>query len=188
MASLLLVVVVLVVLLAAVLAAVAVLRGSRRRAGEAVSFTLGVVVVYAAALVVTSLTSRPRTLAYAQVKCFDDWCVTLQAVRPVPGHADQRQLTVVISSRAARVVQRPDHPAVYLVAGHTRRRVHLPGLDQRLIPGQAAAVHVTLAVPSSRLHPQLLITEGGFPSRAVIGDENSPWHARSTWSLSPVDP
>ena len=182
-ASLLLVVVVVVTLVGVVLAAIALLRGSRRRALAWGTTVLAGVAVYAAALGMTSVTSKARHLAHGQAKCFDDWCVTLQSVHHVPEQEALRQLTIVVASRAHRVAQRPDSPAAYLVAKDLRERLDLPGLDQRLLPGQAVALHVTVGVPPSTPDPQLLITEGGFPSRLVIGDENSPWHAWSTWSL-----
>jgi len=183
MASLLLLAVTLFTVIGVALTVAALVRGRRRQARARGTTVLAVVVLYGVALAAVGLTSRERHLAYGQVKCFDDWCVTLQSVHHVPEQEALRQLTIVVASRAHRVAQRPDSPAAYLVAKDLRERLDLPGLDQRLLPGQAVALHVTVGVPPSTPDPQLLITEGGFPSRLVIGDENSPWHAWSTWSL-----
>ena len=183
MTSLLLVVVTLFTVIGVALTSVALVRGRRRRGLARGATVLAVVVVYGVALAAVGLTSRARHLPYGQAKCFDDWCATLQSVVAVPGQDGRRELTVVVTSRARRAEQRPDSPAAYLVTASGRARIPLPGLDQRLAPGQMVDLRFALAVPASVRDPQFLITEGGFPSRLVIGDENSPWHASATWPL-----
>jgi len=165
-----------------VLTSAAVVRGRRREARARGTAVLVVVGLYGVALAAVGLASRERHLAYGQVKCFDDWCVTVQSIVRVP-EQEGRHVTVVVTSRARRVAQRPDSPAAYLVIDGGRARIAVPGLDQRLAPGQTVDLSIAVAVPASARDPQLLITEGGFPSRLVIGDENSPWHAPATWAL-----
>jgi hypothetical protein len=40
-----------------------------------------------------------------------------------------------------------------------------------------------MTTPEPARGAALLVTEGGLPSIAVIGDENSPWHAKALWML-----
>lgn len=183
MTGLLLMIVVALVLGGSALAVTALIRGQWTRAARHGATVLAVGAVYATCLVLVAVTSSDRDLALGQDRCFDDWCVTLRSVVPVAGPGDRRRLTVVVTSHARRVAQRPDSPVAYLVTDAGRRRVRVPGLDQRLRPGQEARLQVTVTLPGSADQPRLLITEGGFPTRLVIGDENSPWHARSTWPL-----
>ena len=183
MPALLLVVTALVTVSGSLLAAASLARGHRRRARRRAAAVLAVVAAYAVALIAVGVTSSPRRLAPGQDKCFDDWCVTLRSVATLPGRDDVRQLTVVVTSRARRVSQRPDGPAAYLMTDTGTMRIFLPGLDQRPQPGQQVPLHTTLTIPAAALAPQLLVTEGGFPSRLVIGDENSPGHAKATWPL-----
>jgi len=182
MASLLLLAVTLFTVIGVALTVAALVRGRRRQARARGTTVLAVVVLYGVALAAVGLTSRERHLAYGQAKCFDDWCVTVQSIVRVPGQ-EGRLVTVVVTSRARRVAQRPDSPAAYLVTDSGRARIALPGLDQRLAPGQSVDLRLAVAVPASARDPQFLITEGGFPCRLVVGDENSPWHAAATWAL-----
>jgi len=182
-ASLLLVGTVLVVLAGTALAVVCVARRDWRRAAGCGIGVLALGVVYAATLVTVAITSRATTLAYGQVKCFDDWCVTVRSVTTPAGDGDRRQVTLVVTSRARGIDQRPDSPAVHLVTGAGSTPLRVPGLDQRLAPGQAVTLVVLVTVGPAARRPRLLVTEGGAPSRLVIGDENSPFHATSTWPL-----
>jgi hypothetical protein len=183
MAALLLVVTVLVTVVGSLLAAASFVRGHRRRAAHHGVAVLTAVAVYTVALTVVGVGSSPRHLALGQVKCFDDWCVTLRSIAAVAGHDDARQVTLVVSSRARRISQRPDNPAAYLMTNASTTPILLPGLDQRLQPGQEVQLHTRITIPAAAHDPRLLVTEGGFPSHLVIGDENSPWHAKATWPL-----
>lgn len=170
-------------LAAGALAAAAWLRGQRRSAARRLVAGVTLGGLYAAGLLGVSVTSTERRLAIGEVKCFDDWCVTVRSAPHVAGHSDQRHLAIAVLSRARRVAQRPDNPAAFLVTDAGEEQIRVPGLDQRLAPGQEALLQVTLTVPTAARDPRLLVTEGGVPSQLVIGDENSPWHAHSTWPL-----
>jgi hypothetical protein len=169
-----------VVLLVATLVA-AVRRRARLalRCGAAVAV---VVAAYTVALIAVGAASRPRTLADGQWKCFDDWCVTVASVAP---SATGRDVTLQVRNAGRARAQRPDSPRARLdPAG---RPLEVDGLDQRLQPGQTATLRVSVPRPeptgSSSPDTRLVVTEGGWPSRVVIGDENSPWHADAGWTL-----
>ena len=166
-----------VVLLVATLVAALRRRRSALRWGMASAV---VVVTYTVALVAVGAASRPGTLAEGQWKCFDDWCVTVAAVTPV---ANGRDVTLQVRNVGRGRAQRPDAPHAYL--DPTGRPLQVDGLDQRLEPGQTATLHASVPSPemTGRSDARLVVTEGGWPSRVVIGDENSPWHAHTGWTL-----
>ena len=141
--------------------------------------TIAVVGLYALALVAVSLTTPGRTLAKGEWKCFDEWCVTLVSSSRTGG-----SLTLQLSvQNRGRREQAPDTPRAWLTGDGGRDEVSIPGLAARVPGGSTVALApVTLVAPASG-HPAFLVTEGGFPSILVIGDENSPFHAPSRWEL-----
>ncbi len=181
MTALLLIVAVLSTVGLLVATLVAALRHRGRSALRWGAATAVVVVAYAVALVAVGAASRPRTLADGQWKCFDDWCVTVASVTPT---ANGRDVTLQVRNAGRGRAQRPDAPQAYLdPAGQP---IEVDGLDQRLEPGQMATLHVSLPLPDATgggPGARLVVTEGGWPSRIVIGDENSPWHAHAGWTL-----
>jgi hypothetical protein len=174
---------ILVVLGTAVLLVAALVAAVRRRTRSAVRRGAAAVVLagaYAIALIAVGVTSRARALSDGQWKCFDDWCVTVASVAPV---ADGREVTLLVRNAGRGRAQRPDAPQAYLDPG--RRPLAITELDKRLGPGRTATLHVL--VPRSDMadgsDTRLVVSEGGWPSHAVIGDENSPWHAHAGWRL-----
>ncbi|GAA3290801.1 hypothetical protein Dvina_18955 [Dactylosporangium vinaceum] len=159
---------------------VAALRGRTRSAVRLGSACVALVGTYAAALVAAGAASRPRTLAHGEWKCFDDWCVTVASATPA---ADGRDVTLLVRNAGRGRAQRPDAAQAYLEPG--RRPLVVAGLDERLDPGQTATLHVLVlrADVAGNAGTRLVVIEGGWPSHAVIGDENSPWHAHAGWAL-----
>ena len=161
-----------------VMAAAALMRhhptSARRRFVAAATLVL----LYTAALVTAGVASRPGVLSAGDWKCFDDWCIT---VRSTTATATGRRVTLEARNAGRGRAQRPDSPHVVLEpAGRPPVPVPVTGLDQQLNPGQTAALtcEVTWTGPG-----RLIVTEGGWPSRLVVGDENSPWHAHAGWNL-----
>jgi hypothetical protein len=146
----------------------------------AASVAAGTVILYGAALVVVSVASPARTLAVGEWKCFDDWCASVTSVSRTGD-----SVTVVLSvQNQGRREQAPDTPRVWLIRNGHREEVIVPGLNAR-VPGGSVRRLPTMALtaPASE-SPQLVVTEGGFPSRLVIGDDNSPFHPQPAWALT----
>jgi hypothetical protein len=183
MTALMLVLSVLGVVVGLGLSAVAATSGRRARARAVLVLTAGFVGLYTLVLLAVGATSRPEYLADGQWKCFDDWCVTVVSADAAVSGAADRLVVLQVWNSARRVTQRPDHPQAFLLTDGRATPISAPGLDQRLDAGRKATVRVLLRVPRQAADPLLLVTEGGFPARLVIGDENSPGHAKSVWSL-----
>jgi len=184
MAAIVLLATVLVVVTAVALGLIAAVGGRWRRAAQRCAVAGAVVVTYGAVLGGVGLASRPVALALGAWKCFDDWCVTLVSASPAPADPERRDVVLRVRSRARRVSQRPDDPrAVVLTAAGGAAQVAVPGLDQRLGPGDGADLRFALRVAPGERDVRLQVTEGGFPSRLVIGDENGPWHAPAAWRI-----
>lgn len=144
------------------------------------AFTAGLLVtLYAVALVSVSVTSPARSLTTGEWKCFDDWCASVtSAVRT--GDVVQVDLAVQNQGRGE---QAPDTPRVWLVRQGRRDAVVVSGLESGL-PGRSSRhLRIQLVAPETE-NPLLLVTEGGFPSALVIGDENSPLHPQLAWRLN----
>ncbi len=154
-------------------------RGRWRRSLRA-AFTAGLLVtLYAVALVGVSATAPARSLATGEWKCFDDWCASVTSATRT-GEIVQVDLAVRNQGRRE---QAPDTPQVWLVHDGRRDKVVLPALESRL-PGRSSQhLRVRVVAPATE-HPLLLVTEGGFPSALVIGDENSPLHPQPAWQLN----
>jgi len=167
-----------VVLMAAVL--VLVVRRSWRSA-RVTSMVAGVIVIaYAAALMVFSVTTPVRSLTMGEWKCFDDWCASVTSVTRT---GDSVLVSLSVENQGRRE-QAPDSPRVWLVHHGVRDEVIVAGLSSRVPGGSVRQLpEIRLVSPASD-SPQLVVTEGGFPSRLVIGDDNSPFHPQPGWPLT----
>jgi hypothetical protein len=180
MGALLLIGTALVVLALITAGAVLCIRGSWARARATGIVAAAVLAVYSLALVGVGIASPARSLALNEWKCFDDWCATVTSVTRTGD-----DVVVSISTRnQGRREQAPDTPRVWLVHNSRRDEVSVPELASRVPGGTLRQLReVRLSVPSSE-GPVLVITEGGFPSRGVIGDDNSPFYRQPAWLLS----
>jgi hypothetical protein len=159
----------------------------------------GVIGLYFAALVITSLTSQSAALPLNQNKCFDEWCAAITNIVPARA-ADGNQdyvVTVRISNTGRGRAQRPDTPRVYLVdAGQTAydvspaaqsafqsRNGPQPALNQLIQAGTSFTTSMVFRLPA-QAKANVVITEGGWPTYLIIGDEGSLWHRQS---LTPVN-
>lgn len=57
-------------------------------------------------------------------------------------------------------------------------------LEGPLAPGESHVARLVLDVPKDVRNPRLLVTEGGWMTRLVIGDENSPLHRKTLFRLT----
>lgn len=170
-------------LLLFVLVVAAVGAAARRRWHRSLTAGLAVallVALYAVALVGVSVTTPDRGLTSGEWKCFDDWCVWLTSA---VWTGDTVQVALAVHNQGHRE-QAPDNPRAWLLHHGQRDEVLVPGLGARLASGFTRNLPpVRLNTPAAE-RPLLLVTEGGFPSVLVIGDDNSPFHPQPAWQLT----
>ncbi len=155
---------------------------------------------YAAVLVTVSLVSPQQVLGPHQVRCFDDWCLSVQqvarrhAVGRWPHIAMARGqfylVTVEVSSQAQRVSQRAVDAQVYLADATGQRYDPAPDaqqaldatgsggqpLDTELPPGGSFTRTVAFDMPLEGRPGGLVVIHGLFPGVLVIGDPQSFLH------------
>lgn len=173
---------VLAVVALAVSAGISVVRRQPHHAARRAAYAGMIVVIYAVMMLVVSLASRPATLADGDWKCFDEWCVTLVSTSPVSPPGTGQHLVIQVHNKGRRA-QQPDAPQAFIVRDGHQVPVTISNLAGRIGGGSVVTLPVTVHLTGPAVSAQLLITEGGFPSRLTIGDENSPWHARQSWQL-----
>ncbi|MFZ1683265.1 MAG: hypothetical protein WAU88_03950 [Candidatus Zixiibacteriota bacterium] len=165
---------------------------------------LGIVyALYAVALVTVSLFSQAKDLKYGEEQCFDDWCATVTQFKIDPISSDSataRQYVVVylrVTNKGKRMEMAPDSPRVQLIdslgnaygiseagqAAYVKRFGKQEPLDKRIGAGESFNTALVFDLPSIRNGLKVSVTEGGWPSRLVIGDENSFFHAHRTTPL-----
>jgi hypothetical protein len=152
--------------------------------------------IYALLLVGFALLSPQQVLAMHQLRCFDDWCASVErvahepAIGPVQAQGAFYLVTVQISSQAKRVSQRALDAGVYLLDEQGKRydpsiqgqqaleAVGLAGepLNSVVDPGGAFNSTIAFDLPSSSDRPVLVFTHGDFPGRIIIGDDHSFFH------------
>lgn len=182
------------------------------RAGKIALFLLGWILLYAAALLGSSLASRPRFLPPRQERCFDEMCFSLKGVavasrlgtQPVSPQAagEFYVVTVQLRSDSRRTAQKPSQPELFVIDAEGKRyprmvsageELGLPAgqpvtaaqlWDQRIRPGETVLLTVAFDLPLNIPQPALVVNEGIGPlSAVIIGDENSFFHARTAWLL-----
>jgi len=135
--------------------------------------------VYAAALIGTSLASQKETLAMGAVKCFDDWCVSVDGAKR---SGDQLSVHLATINHGRRP-QVPDSPHAFVVIDGRQIPVSVPHLTDKIEGGSTRPIDININLPAGARIVEFLITEGGGPSNLIINDENSPLHAHSTWAV-----
>jgi len=160
------------------------LRKKRRRAFTAFRSASVLALIYMFVLIVVSMTSTQRVLSTGVPKCFGDWCVTVtQAVR------DRSRGVVELSLRnqGNRAGLRPDRPAIWLSDPKGRRVAPAaetgPPLGGPLRPDQTVEKEYQFDIPKNMQFPMVSITEGGWLTRFLIGDENSFLHPQAVTPL-----
>lgn len=183
---------------------IALLRRNQRQARNSLLGILGWLAAYAAVLLGASLLTPQTVLALHQEHCFDEMCfsVTQVATAKTIGNAPRQRITngifyivtVQLRNAALRAPEKPDSPSFVLVdtQGHSydpsqeaQQAVgQQPSWDSQLQPGEIQPREVVFDVPALLQQPGLLISEGGWPTRLMIGDENSPFHQKTVVLLS----
>lgn len=167
----------------------------RRRLARGVAIALGVWIAgYGATLLGVSALSHEEILALGTEKpfCGFDCDLAFSAVQvdtrsgieglpkpagvyyvvSVQARSDAKRVTIQPSDVRLGVVAGDGHlyaPAAELPAGGTRRA---------LLPRTSCVTEVVFDLPADVRDPRLVIQEGGWPTRFVIGDENSFGHPK----------
>jgi hypothetical protein len=164
-------------------AAIAALRGQLPRAANIVQRLALAAAAYMFVVLVVALAAVPPMHHTGEPQCFDDWCITVaDAKRTDSASAQSWRVTLRVSSRAQRVVQRENYAAVHLVDSKGRTyladasEVAVP-LDAKVGPGESFDAVRRFELPSDAADVRLVFNhEGGFPIGALIIGENELFH------------
>lgn len=137
-------------------------------------------VCYLIVLVGVGVSSRAKKLAIGQRKCFDDWCFVVTGSEWVAGGLDIHAAAVNTGRRA----HAPDSPKLYSIVDGKLSTLECSAIRDRIEGHSERPLTLHVAAPS-RAKVEILVTEGGGPSMVIIEDENSPFHAKSTWDVTP---
>ena len=187
-----------------IVSAIALLRRNRHLARNIFLAILVWLIAYTIALLGASLLTPQTVLALRHEHCFDEMCfsVTQVATAKTIGNAPHRLtatglfyvVTVQLRNAALRTAQKPDSPSFVLVdaQGHSYSPSQVaqqaieqqPEWDSQLQPGEMQSREIIFDASAVLQQPGLLITEGGWPTPLIIGDENSPFHQKTEIRLS----
>jgi len=168
--------------------------GRRRRAAATFGAWLGSVAIYGVVLVGVSLASSEHVLPpgiekrFCALDCDLAYSVAevFRADRGVPG---QDALFVRVRVRSDAQVARiwpSDFKAWLLAAGGMRVdpvTPPRPALLGDLGPGESQTIELQFEIPERTEGLRLAVAEGGWPSRIMIGDENSFLHRKTVFQL-----
>jgi hypothetical protein len=152
--------------------------------------------LYAFLLVAVSLLSPQQVLAMHQLRCFDDWCASVERVelQPTVGAVQANGtfvlVTVQVTSKAKRISQRALDAGVYLLdkggkrydlSGEGQQALEAAGragqpLNSFVEAGGSFTFTGVFDLPSGTTPPGLVITHGAFPGAIIIGDAQSFLH------------
>lgn len=133
-----------------------------------------------------------------QAKCFDDWCVSVMNItKQNSDRTNIYAITLQVANHARVRAQRPDHPAVYII--DEEGKIYKESYPEQVVYEKQFGIQRAL---ESRIEAQtsyqttmvfvlpkeqkgyIVITEGGFPTPLIIGDEGSFLHKKS---ITPLD-
>jgi hypothetical protein len=171
-------------------AAIAAIRG--RRAAAILRVWAICLAIYLTVVAVVALSTPQRVYAVGEDRCFDDWCIAVEAADRSPApQGILYTVTLRVSSRARRVTQREKGASVYLTDDRGRRFDAVPDpsatpLDVPLEPGQAARAKRTLLVPADAHEVGLAFFHEGsscFPGCFIVGEDSNPLHKHAVVRL-----
>jgi hypothetical protein len=152
-----------------------------RKALASLKVLAGLLVVYVFALCLVGLFSRATSLPLGQPKCFDDWCFSVDK----GSRSGDSVILSVATLNHGRRAQKPDSPHAFEILDGKTLPVEIPRLMDRIEGNSENPFSIQLNFPGNAKSLDFLVTEGGGPSAAIIGDENSPFHAKSSWNILP---
>lgn len=137
-------------------------------------------VCYSAILFGVALCSHAQALEMGEEKCFDEWCISLSKTQPT----GSGEILTLKTHNKGRRPQSPDHPKLFLDANRSQTLLELPWLYERLDGREVREHCVFIPRKSEGERVKLVPVEGGWPSKLVIGDDNSPFHAKPYWVVA----
>lgn len=177
-------------------------QGQRNQAKRGIVILFGGLLCYGVVLFGFSLTSKNKYLPLNQDKCFDDWCASVVRITKESSDTDNTYwVTLKISNQARGRDQKPDHPAVYVVDDRNNKYLQseTKKLEYEKQHGQQRSITskieaqssyettIAFVLPKER-KGYVVITEGGFPTPLIIGDEGSFLHKKSMTPLAAPSP
>jgi hypothetical protein len=155
------------------------------RSRRLASIAIALIAAYAVALLAVSFSSREHLVdtTYAKKFCAADCDLSL-SVAKAEHRGDTWTLGVKVQSSAARVTMTPSSPQAILIDEYGREYAGSDELDKAPFarpvgPGESYIKTLVFHVPDPVKSPRLLLREGGWPERFVIGDENSFLHKKT---------
>jgi len=159
-----------------------------RRAGRIATGLAIFLAVYLLIVVVVAVTTPVRYIRLGVDQCFDDFCL---AVMQSEIKDNRCAVTVRVSSRAKRRVQRAPDAALYLIDGvgrEYRQSEAGPGrpMTDFLRPGESFETVRIFALPQGASNISAVVSHGGgFPGWFIIGERNSFMHKPTVVPLPP---
>jgi hypothetical protein len=152
--------------------------------------------VYAILLVAASLLSPQRTVALGELRCFDDWCVTVEqaqaqeAIGETVAKGAFYLVAVQVSNHARGRSQRESDATIYVLDESGNRYVpdargegalQAGGgagqpLDSRLAVGGTFEHTAVFDLPAGHRAASVGIAHGAFPGAIIIGGDESWLH------------
>jgi hypothetical protein len=155
------------------------------------------VIIYGTILLIFSLLSKSTALPLNKDKCFDDWCTAIVKIEKVRSGDDVDYLvTLKISNHGRGRAQKPDSPHIYVIdeqskvylesnlaKAHYEKKLGVqPDFAGIVQPQSSFETIMFFRLPADKI-ASLVITEGGFPTPLIIGDEGSLFHKKSSTLL-----
>lgn len=148
--------------------------------------------VYMAIVVIVAVATPRRVLNIGEVRCFDDWCVSVtNSQHQVSTAGVMYNVTLELSSRARRISQRAKGAYVYAVDDQDRRFDPVPDgaavpMDVLLQPGEKVETKRSFILPDDARGVGIIVVHEGaycFPGCFIIGDEAGPFRKRTVVRL-----
>ena len=142
-------------------------------------------ILYLGVIIVVSLASPQRVLAFGENRCFDDWCIAIdEIVRSNSPTKAEYTVSLRVSNRARRVSQRENGLVVYMVDEKGQR--YAPAMEASatpfnvlLQPGESIIIPRVFRVSGASGQLVLIVEHEGltrFPGMFIIGDDSSLFH------------
>jgi len=147
--------------------------------------------IYTVALISVALATPRRFYAPGERRCFDDWCLTANAVRSAPNSCGPDNgghdwiATIEVSSVALRVRQRA--PDAHAELEDAQGRLYQPcapaadgrSLSDALGPGDSFRVALPFRLPAAATPAGLVLHHGDIPGIVGIGADQSLFHTQA---------